>query len=330
MNIRDEIWILSDDRPGTSSQAIGLAERIGFEYRVINLKYNFLASIPNFLFSKSLLRLNKESKSEILSSDYLPRVVISAGRRSATIGLFIKKISHSKTDLIQIMNPNLNFKKFDLVILPKHDEIDEKKFKNLVTTIGSLTKIDEKIIANEVEKFHSWFANISKKKIALIIGGSSKKTVFDEESAKKLAEISSKISNNMDATLLILTSRRSDEKIIEAIKSNLNCDFKFFDWRIIKEDNPYLAILGYSDFFIVSGDSVSMISECCSTGKPVYIFDSNKISTEKHRRFHENLLSNNFAKKLEDDQETLENFLPKKLEETKRVASIIRQNILVD
>ena len=324
MNLKDEIWILADDRPGTVSQSIGLAAEIGFEYKIIQLEYSFWSALPNCFLSKSLLRLAANSRKEFKNLDYLPSLVISAGRRSAPIALNLKKRSKNQTKIIQIMHPNLNLKKFDFVILPKHDEIDEAKFSNLITTIGSLTKTNENLIALEREKFASWFQNISKRKIALLIGGSSNKTEFTQKSAKKLAKISSEIANNMDATLLILTSKRTGDELTETIKSNLECDFKFFDWKELKSENPYLAILGYADFFIITGDSVSMISECCSTGKPVYIFDDEEISSKKHRNFHHNLFREIYAKKLPKSAELLQNFSPEKLQETKRVAALIR------
>jgi hypothetical protein len=109
------------------------------------------------------------------------------------------------------------------------------------------------------------------------------------------------------------------------VKSSLDCDFKFFDWKEVRENNPYLAILGYADFFIITGDSVSMISECCSTGKPVYIFDEKEISSPKHRRFHNTLFEKNYAKDLAKTSKKLENFSPEKLQETKRVASLIKK-----
>jgi mitochondrial fission protein ELM1 len=322
--IREEIWILADDRPGTSAQAIGLAEEIGFDYKVINLDYGFFSNLPNFFLSNSLLRLSKTNRKKFKNLKYLPSLIISAGRRAAPIALHLKKRSKNQTKVIQIMNPNLGFSKFDFVILPKHDEADETKFPNLISTIGALTQINDKKISGECEKFFSWFGNIDKTKIALLIGGSSKKTIFTESSAAKLAKIASEIAQKMDATLLILTSRRTDSKIVEALKSNLKADFKFFDWQELGAENPYLAILGYANFFIISGDSVSMISECCSTGKPVYIFDEKEISTLKHRKFHHSLFEKNYAKKLLKNTTELENFLPKKLEETKRVASLIR------
>lgn len=324
MNIKDEIWILADDRPGTSSQAIGLAKEIGFDYKIFNLTYSFFSSLPNFFLSKSLLRLSSNSRNNLKSLNYSPSLIISAGRRSAPIALHLKEKSQNQSKIIQIMNPNLNLDKFDFVILPKHDKVDESKFKNVITSTGALTKISDKLIASEQEKFSSWFQNFTKPKIALLLGGSSNKTEFTAKSAAKLAKICSKITNNMKATLVITNSRRTSNDIINAVKSNLDCDFKFFEVSDAQNDNPYLAILGYADYFIISGDSVSMISECCSTGKQVYIFDEEKISSSKHRKFHQNLCDNNYAKRLTKQATTLCEFYPKKLQETKRISSLIR------
>ncbi len=340
--IRDEIWVLSDNRPGTSSQAIGLAEEMGFYYKNINLIYSPLSKLPNCFLSSSSLRISFESVKQIASQDYLPRFVISAGRRSAPIALFIKKISNNRSKIIQIMNPNIDFKKFDFVILPKHDRASNpsnpsnQRSDNLLITIGSLTRIDPKTIANECEKFSSWFrarfqgpceTESPAKKIALLIGGSSNKTEFTAKSAAKLGRIISTIARGMDAELLVLTSRRTSYEISDAIKLNLKCNFRFFDWAEVKIENPYLAVLGYADFFVTTGDSVSMISECCSTGKPVYIFDERKISSKKHRKFHHDLIDENYAKKFPKRAVELKNFSPKKLDETRRVASIIKNRL---
>lgn len=328
MIIKDEVWILADNRPGTFLQSIGLAEELRLEYKIITLSYSFFSLLPNFLLSNSLLRIPADIRNKIKVFGYLPKIIISAGRRSAPIALALKAQSQNQSKIIQIMNPNLNFAKFDFVILPKHDEVAEQKYSNLITTVGSLTRIDEKRISDEYEKSPE-LKKITQPKIALLIGGPSKKTEFKKSDAENLAAISSHIAKNMDATLLVLTSRRTNLELTKTINEKLDCDFEMFDWNKIGATNPYLAIVGAADFFIVTGDSVSMISECASTGKPLYIFDQNKISSPKHRRFHQNLFSENYAKKLLNDCQFLEIFSQKKLQETRRVASLIR-NIMLD
>lgn len=319
-----EILILGDERIGTLSQSIGLAEEMGLSYEVLDLKYNKLSILPNFIFSDSLLRLDKTSRKKLENISEFPKFIFSAGRKSAIAALYLKRKSQGQTKVVQIMNPNMDLRKFDLVILPRHDGIAEEKFPNIINTIGALTKVNDKKILAEKEKFASWFESDKKYKISLMLGGASKKTKFTNESGANLAKLCSNISNNMNATLFILNSRRTGDELTNAVKSNLVCDFKFFDWKNLGNQNPYLASLAIADFFIITGDSVSMISECCSTGKPVYIFDEAEISSEKHRKFHKNLLNNNYVKLLDNNINVLENSETEKLQETKRIASIIK------
>lgn len=326
MKIKDEIWILADNRPGTFSQSIGLAEELGMEYKIITLSYSIFSYLPNFFLSNSLLRIPPILRNKITSMGYLPKLIISAGRRSAPIALNLKSQSQNQSKIIQIMNPNLDFSKFDFVILPKHDEVNEEKFPNLITSIGALTRIDEKRLHEEEEKFPE-LKKITKTKIALLVGGNGKKTEFSKNDGANLAKIASQVTKNMDATLLILTSRRTSSDLKKSLAENLDCDFQLFDWDLINTANPYLAIVGVADYFIVTGDSVSMISECASTGKPLYVYDQENISSAKHRKFHQNLFTENYAKKLRNDLKILENFSPKKLQETKRAASIIKNKI---
>ena len=46
-----------------------------------------------------------------------------------------------------------------------------------------------------------------------------------------------------------------------------------YRWRKDAEDNPFQAFLGIADRIIVTGDSISMLSEACASGKPVLLFD---------------------------------------------------------
>lgn len=326
MSVTEEIWILADNRPGTFFQSVGLAEELKMSYKIITISYNFFSALPNFLLQDSLVGITSNLRQEFSALTSFPKIIISAGRKTAPIALHLKKLSKNQSKIIQIMNPNFDFSKFDFVILPKHDGISQTKFPNLITTVGALTRVDEKRIEDDLKKFPQ-LQKINKTKIALLVGGASKKTDFSESDAKDLAQISSNITKNMNAILLVLTSRRTGEKLTKTITDNLNCDYEIFDWSKLEQNNPYLAILASSDFFIVTGDSVSMISECASTKKPLYIFDQKKISTTKHQNFHQNLFSENCAKKISANINLLENFIPKKLEETKRVASIIKSKL---
>ena len=66
--------------------------------------------------------------------------------------------------------------------------------------------------------------------------------------------------------------------------------------------NPYYGMLALADAIIVTCDSVNMVSEACTTGKPVYVIDLPG-GSDKFRRFHQAMrddgLTRPFADRLE-------------------------------
>ncbi len=64
------------------------------------------------------------------------------------------------------------------------------------------------------------------------------------------------------------------------------------------KDNPYLGILACAEAFIVTGDSLSMVSEACVTGRPLFIFATPKVTPEQYRIFHQTLYKRGAARPL--------------------------------
>jgi mitochondrial fission protein ELM1 len=223
------------------------------------------------------------------------------------------------------MNPNLDFGKFDLVVLPSHDRKTDEK--NVVRILGSLGRISDELLETEYQKFVDVLGKIKSPKIVLLVGGSSKKGRFSDKIAKNLANQVSNIVNKMQGNLLILNSRRTGEEITEILDQNLNCPKKFFKWKSKNWQNPYFAALRAADFIIATGDSISMCSEICSTGKPIYIFNPPEICSSKHLKFLSDLFDEGFARLLDNNVHILEKFDSKKLQETTRIAKNLRTQL---
>ena len=325
-NNSNKILILADNRPGTYSQAISLAKELGDKFEILNISYSKLIKIPNFLFPNSPFRYDRQTRAKLKKITQFPKIIISPGRRSVTAALYIKSKSKNTSKIVQIMDPNLNPAKLDLVILPMHDK--KKNHQNIINSIGAITSIDQNIVKEDKIKFSNIFEDNNKKVAVLLVGGPSKNTSFNKDTATKLANYSSQIANNIGAKLFILTSPRTTKDILEGLKVGLSCDFEIFDYNEVKNRNPYHAFLGYGDFFIITGDSVSMISECCSTDKPVFIFDDNEISSKKHKSFHQYLEQNNYAKDVNEALDIKNTSLMGVLNEAKRISLIIRKRFL--
>ena len=73
-------------------------------------------------------------------------------------------------------------------------------------------------------------------------------------------------------TLYITTSRRTPTTVVEVLKEGIPKHAILYEWSARGIDNPYLALLGHADRFIVTGDSISMMVEVARLGKPLAIF----------------------------------------------------------
>ncbi len=68
------------------------------------------------------------------------------------------------------------------------------------------------------------------------------------------------------------TSRRTTAEVVEVLRAGLPPQAVFYQWQAGATDNPYRALLGSADGFIVTGDSVSMMVEVIYLHKPLAIF----------------------------------------------------------
>ena len=66
-------------------------------------------------------------------------------------------------------------------------------------------------------------------------------------------------------------SRRSPPELAAAVRQMVESAGGFF-WDGSGE-NPYLSMLACAEAFIVTADSVNMLGEACTTGKPVFVFE---------------------------------------------------------
>jgi hypothetical protein len=70
----------------------------------------------------------------------------------------------------------------------------------------------------------------------------------------------------------VTTSRRTTDEVIEVLRERLPPQAVFYQWSAEAAENPYRALLGTADGFIVTGDSVSMMVEVIYLHKPLAIF----------------------------------------------------------
>lgn len=293
------IWALVDDRAGNTSQVLGVAEALNMNFAIKNIRYNYLGRISNRIKGKSLLGLTKESKQELKAP--WPDVVISIASKMESTALYIKK-QHPETKLVHIQKPRLPIKNFDLVTTPEHDFVTKTGNKlpipaNVLTTLGAPNRINSTVLKQGQEKWHQNFTHLAKPLIAVLVGGSTSRAAYTIEHAQILIDQANALANKSGGSLLVTTSRRTPLNAIKLFKQNFKEPKYFYDANE-GGNNPYAGLLACADIIIASGDSVSMCSEACSTGKPVYIYSPESLTIPKYRYFHQKLIAGNYARML--------------------------------
>ena len=290
------VWVIKDKREGTGNQAISLADALGYEYEIKELDSSPFAKLPNFLLGNSLLSISETCKEKFRPP--WPEIVISAGRRAALISRYIKIKSQGGAFICQIMHPGYMLNKiYDMIILPNHDE---RQGKNIVNFTGSPNRITKEILIKARDSWRSKFNSLERPITSLIVGGSNKYMKFGEFEAQDFSKKITRMHGSLKGSIVFTTSRRTG-KIGKTISDQLRGEgckpsLEYF-WGA-GGDNPYMGILAYSDYLVVSGDSISMLSEACASPGGVYIYVPPNFNSKKHKRYHEELYNLGAAKPL--------------------------------
>ena len=289
------LWVLIDNRMGSVGQARGIVGQLNHEhFDVIEKKadYTKLSGLPNFVRGKTLMGLTAESKKEFKAP--WPDLVLSISRRTVPVARYIKK-QNPKTKLIQLMYPGeTGIDEFSLVLLPEHDK-DKPFHKSFRYLIGAPHRITREALNEAKEKWQDSFKDLPRPLTAVIVGGSIKKRLFTLENAKDLAAKIAALHKRVGGSILITTSRRTGEEAQKLIMDQIkDIPQHTYLWGN-KAENPYMGYLACADYIVVTGDSVSMTSEACGTGKPVFVFEGDGWLTKKHYRFIHSLYENRYA-----------------------------------
>jgi len=248
--------------------------------------------------------LRKESFDEV--RNIYADVIISCGASTIGASLFLKNENNAKG--IVIMKPGLGrSRKFDAVILPRHDA-PKRLLRNMLITESAPNRITEGAIRDATLRTTNDERRTTKPGIGLLIGGDTKSFKLTKEAVGQVMDGISKIAEEMDLDISVSTSRRTSAEIDAFLKDRLSRDKRCKLLVIANERNiagAVPAIFGLSKVVVVSPDSISMISEAASSGRHAVVFRREKPGTrnqDKHERTIANLETKGYIKTAMPDE----------------------------
>ena len=261
------VWAVTEGHIGTENQARGVAEAlIGDRPGAIVVKRIALRApwrwLPPALWPAPLMAV--ASDSDPLAPPW-PDVLISCGRRAAAPNLAVGKRSGGATLSVHIQRPYMPSDRFDLVVVPRHDNLHGA---NVHVTRAAVHRITpERLI--RVRRDAGLRTDPARHAVTVLIGGSNSRHRFTEAVAARLGDRLAALCRRRPIDLRLTPSRRTDPAIVRILAGKLTgTGAEIWDGS---GDNPYFAWLAIADTVIVTWDSVSMTSEALATGKPVYV-----------------------------------------------------------
>ena len=267
-------WVLHDGKAGMASQALGLAEATGFSFleRRLDVRFPWTCLPPRLWF------LPLAATKPALSPPW-PDLVIGCGRNAAMPALAIRRASGGRTLAAQIQDPGVGRSEFDLLVVPEHDRL---RGPQVIVTRGAVHRVTRPRLAAERGRFPA-LAALPRPILSVLIGGANKGYRLTLRRLGEIADAVAGVLRTRGGSALVTPSRRTGTAGIELLRSRLeNLPAAIWDGR---GENPYFAYLALADAFIVTADSVSMISEAAATGNPVHILALDG-GNAKFARFH--------------------------------------------
>ncbi len=313
-------WAVSEGHAGMEIQAVALARALGLEpvIKRVKIRKPWRWIPPRFL---PLPLAGVDATGDPLAPPW-PDVIITCGRQvvgpAAAIQRQNRNKNPGKTFAIHIQDPKVPFGWFDVIVAPEHDQVTGA---NVITGRGGINGITPERLAEAAERFAPLYAHLPRPLIGVILGGSNRVYEMTGAVVAQLAGQLAELAKAEGAGLAVTPSRRTGAEN-EAVLRRALADTPAEIWDG-KSDNPYFGILALADAFIVTCDSVNMVSEAATTGKPVHVVELEGGSA-KFRRFHDSLQKDGITRPFRGK---LERWDYPALNETRRIAEEIRSRL---
>jgi uncharacterized protein len=256
-------WLLSDSKAGDRAQLLGLAERLQLdaEERLIAPAAGYALFAPWGPLDPALA----PGKPGSPLAPPFPDLVIATGRRVIPAVRALRKASAPPFTMI-LKDPRTGAQSADLIWVPQHDRL---RGPNVVTTLLSPHRISAEALGAARSRPAPFRQQAGTEVAGVLLGGDSRHHKFTDADCDTLVSLLAGY-QAAGAFLIVTPSRRTPARLAEAVRA-LCAGNRGSYWDGTGE-NPYLAILAHADHLIVTADSVNMLGEAVSAGKPVHLF----------------------------------------------------------
>jgi mitochondrial fission protein ELM1 len=294
MSSPPRIWTLTDGRTGNLRQVQALADALGGAARDWRLStampWRWLAprELPG-----SASAFGTEFGNALATRSALASVLaIGCGRQAA---LATRLLREEGARSVQILDPRIDPRHWDVVIAPEHDRL---RGDNVITLCGSLHPVDASWL-EAARHMHPRIGELPSPRTLLLLGGPLRQVPLDTAWWRETASLLEATIQRDGGSLLISGSRRTPGWLQRAVRAWLPRMPGMRWFGDSDGPNPYPGLLAWADRIVVTPDSVNLISEACATTAPVHLAANARVRG-RHARFLDALIDRGRARRLQD------------------------------
>ena len=247
--------ILTESYAGLRAQARGLAEAAG----LAPAERTIVARPPWHRLPPELWPWPLAAVEPQAFAQPLPDVLIGCGGKAAAV---LSALRGPRRVIVQ--HPRRPIRRFDLVVAARHDDLTGP---NVLVTRTAIHTVTGRRLAEAAPAWRPRFGHLPRPLVSVLVGGGNGRFRFGPaEGAALVAGLQGLL--DAGAGLAITPSRRTDPAVVAQLAMLDPTRAWLWDGA---GDNPYLGLLACADLIVVTGDSVSMVSEAVATAAPVLV-----------------------------------------------------------
>jgi uncharacterized protein len=259
------IWVLKGARVGDNAQAMAVAAQLGAQ--VVEKQLSFTAShlLPNWMAGARVSHLTAKARATLKPP--WPDLVVTAGRRTAPVAVWIRQQSGGVTKTVHIGRPRMALSAFDVVLTtPQYGLPGADNHVQMAMPFAVPMQLERaSLAACEAQWLH-----LPRPWILAAIGGGKFPQRLQSAELLAFAAALNRHGQSVKGSIILFDSPRSAPGAIHAVSRNLSLPH----W-VSAPASParaYQAALALCDENVVTSDSISMLTEMLATQKPTHVF----------------------------------------------------------
>ncbi|HKK22406.1 MAG TPA: ELM1/GtrOC1 family putative glycosyltransferase [Pseudohaliea sp.] len=273
-------WCLLGRKAGDNAQVTALADALGWPWEPRHIAARPWELLPHLALGVTLAGINRGVSSPLRPP--WPELLLTAGRRNEPVARWIQRQAGGATRLVHVGRPWAPLACWDLIVTtPQYFLPAAARIRHNTLPLSDLRPGD---LAAAGAALAPQLAALPRPWIGVLVGGDSGKYVYTAAKGRHLGALAQRLATASGGSLLVTGSPRTPPRALDALGGELAVPHRLHRWG--QGENPYRGILELADAFVVSGESMSMLAEAQTRGRPLYIFDPGDGATPWWRLRH--------------------------------------------